>query len=262
MPQEYNPSAYQAMIDAILSAADLDKISIKRIRNAIQELFDVDLSTHKEEVNDIILKRYYKLADEREKQNADSDSDSKPVSEFSPEQVEKNDHLMAMRLQKQEKRRVTRGGTPVSSKVSKVTKSPREKTTKRMGPNNAFNADLILSPQLQDIVGSPRMSRPQVVKQMWVYIKANDLQNVDDKRKINCDEKLKALFKRNTVTMFEMNKHLSKHLYKEDEISIPKEENDSVRQETSKEKKSSSSLSRVKREPRAADSSDISDVDD
>ncbi|GEQ67813.1 hypothetical protein JCM33374_g1479 [Metschnikowia sp. JCM 33374] len=160
-------------------------------------------------MNDFILKRYYKLVDDKE-------SSEKETPGPNHQDTEKEDHRMALRLQKEEgKRRVTRRATPVATKVVKR----RTKTTSGTGPKNAFNADLVLSQQLQDVVGSPRMSRPQVVKQMWVYIRAHDLQNSNDKRKIDCDEKLKLLFKKNSVTMFEMNKLLSKHLFKEDELT-------------------------------------------
>ena len=69
-----------------------------------------------------------------------------------------------------------------------------------------------LSEQLAAVIGPEDTSRPQVVKKMWVYIKANNLQNPDNKRNILCDEKLKALFGKDEITMFEMNKLLSAHL--------------------------------------------------
>jgi chromatin remodeling complex protein RSC6 len=56
------------------------------------------------------------------------------------------------------------------------------------------------------------MSRPQVVKKLWEYIKANELQDPADKRQIRCDEKLQAVFRQNKVNMFSMNKSLGNHL--------------------------------------------------
>jgi len=56
-------------------------------------------------------------------------------------------------------------------------------------------------------------SRPQVVKKIWEYIKARDLQDPADKRHIRCDEKMQSVFKQETVHMFTMNKILGKHLY-------------------------------------------------
>ena len=51
----------------------------------------------------------------------------------------------------------------------------------------------------------------QVVKRLWEYIKANNLQNPEDRRQILLDDKLKTIFPGNSVQMFKMNKHLSKH---------------------------------------------------
>jgi upstream activation factor subunit UAF30 len=52
------------------------------------------------------------------------------------------------------------------------------------------------------------LSRPQVVKQLWVYIKDRELQNPDNRREILCDPSLKAVFGVEKINMFKMNKVL------------------------------------------------------
>lgn len=70
-----------------------------------------------------------------------------------------------------------------------------------------------LSADLEEVVGKGPMSRGQVVKQIWVYIKKNNLQNPQNKRNILADEKLKVIFGgKGEVTMFEMTKLVSGHL--------------------------------------------------
>ncbi len=70
-----------------------------------------------------------------------------------------------------------------------------------------------LSADLEAVVGKGPMSRGQVVKQIWVYIKKNNLQNPQNKRNILADEKLKVIFGgKGEVTMFEMTKLVSGHL--------------------------------------------------
>ena len=64
------------------------------------------------------------------------------------------------------------------------------------------------SEALAAVVNAEKMSRPQVVKQLWNYIRDNELQNPSDKREIICDPKLKAVFGKDKVTMFSMNKYL------------------------------------------------------
>ncbi|MEK7613829.1 MAG: SWIB/MDM2 domain-containing protein [Patescibacteria group bacterium] len=79
--------------------------------------------------------------------------------------------------------------------------------------NPALLKPLNLSPELEAVVGKGPMARGQVVKQMWVYIKKNDLQNPKNKRNILADEKLKPLFGgKAEVTMFEMTKLVSGHM--------------------------------------------------
>mmetsp|Transcript_53 Transcript_53/g.56 ORF Transcript_53/g.56 Transcript_53/m.56 type:complete len:97 (-) Transcript_53:183-473(-) len=68
-----------------------------------------------------------------------------------------------------------------------------------------------ISDELAEIVGAEQMSRPQVVKHLWIYIKDKDLQNPENKREILCDDKLKSLFECDKISMFQMNKVLGKH---------------------------------------------------
>jgi chromatin remodeling complex protein RSC6 len=78
--------------------------------------------------------------------------------------------------------------------------------------NPALMKPLQPSKELGAVVGSEPLPRPQVVKKVWDYIKSNNLQNPANKREINADDKLKKVFGKDKVTMFEMNKHLAAHL--------------------------------------------------
>ena len=78
--------------------------------------------------------------------------------------------------------------------------------------NNALAKPVNLSPQLEEVVGKGPMPRSQVTSKVWEYIKKHDLQNPENKREIIADDKLKPVFGKDKVTMFEMNKHLSQHL--------------------------------------------------
>lgn len=81
-----------------------------------------------------------------------------------------------------------------------------------MAINAALSKPLTLSPELQAVVGAGPMPRTEVVKQLWVYIKAHNLQNPENKRNILADDKLKAIFGKDEVTMFEMAKLISPHV--------------------------------------------------
>jgi chromatin remodeling complex protein RSC6 len=68
------------------------------------------------------------------------------------------------------------------------------------------------SADLAAITGSDPLPRSQVVSKMWDYIRSNKLQNPENKREIVADDKLRKIFGTDRCSMFEMNKHLSRHL--------------------------------------------------
>ena len=69
------------------------------------------------------------------------------------------------------------------------------------------------SATLAAVIGTTALPRTEVVKKMWTYIKSNGLQDKTNKRMINTDAKLAPLFDGKTqISMFEMNKYISKHL--------------------------------------------------
>jgi chromatin remodeling complex protein RSC6 len=82
-----------------------------------------------------------------------------------------------------------------------------------MAINAALAKPLNLSPELEAVVGKGPLPRTEVVKKLWEYIKANNLQNPQNKRNILADDKLKAIFGgKGEVTMFEMTKLVSAHM--------------------------------------------------
>jgi chromatin remodeling complex protein RSC6 len=79
--------------------------------------------------------------------------------------------------------------------------------------NSAFMKPMKISAELAEVVGKGPFPRSQVVKKLWAYIKKNDLQDKKNRRNINADESLKAVFGgKKVVNMFEMTKLVSKHL--------------------------------------------------
>ncbi|KAK2371722.1 hypothetical protein P8452_45196 [Trifolium repens] len=72
-----------------------------------------------------------------------------------------------------------------------------------------------ISPEMQDLVGLPEISRTQALKHIWAHIKENNLQDPENKRRIRCDEKLKKVFAgRDEVGMLEIAGLISPHFLK------------------------------------------------
>jgi len=140
------------------------------------------------------------------KQESSADDDAAFAARL---QAEENTQSRPTRGSATRKRQTTKStGTPSKRKKSAAkvkadddsdieTGGEREEVKK----TGAFHKPLALSQPLADLVGEQQMSRPQVVKKIWEYVKERNLQNPDDKRQIRCDEKLQAVFKQDSVHM-------------------------------------------------------------
>lgn len=92
-------------------------------------------------------------------------------------------------------------------------KAPAKKAAAKRAPNPAFMKPMTPSQQLALVVGAKPLPRSEVAKQLWKYIKKNDLQDAKNRRMINADNNLKAVFGgKGQVSMFEMTALVSKHL--------------------------------------------------
>ena len=94
------------------------------------------------------------------------------------------------------------------AKKAAATKAPAKKRT----PNAAFMKPLTPSPQLAAVVGNTPRPRTEVVSKLWAYIKKNKLQDQANKRMVNADAKLKEIFGKAQVSMFEMAGLIGKHV--------------------------------------------------
>ena len=102
---------------------------------------------------------------------------------------------------------------PTKTKSTTKAARPAKKTASKRKPSAAFMKPLTPSETLATVVGAKPLARTEVVKRLWAYIKKNNLQDAKNRRNINADANLKAVFGgKSTVNMFEMTKLISKHL--------------------------------------------------
>jgi chromatin remodeling complex protein RSC6 len=95
--------------------------------------------------------------------------------------------------------------------AKKAAKKPAKKKSARK-PNAAFMKPVQPDAILAAVVGDKAQPRTEIMKKTWGYIKKNGLQDKKNRRQINADDKLKALFGgKANVTMFEMTKYIFKH---------------------------------------------------
>jgi chromatin remodeling complex protein RSC6 len=89
-------------------------------------------------------------------------------------------------------------------------KAPKKKSARK--PNAAFMAPLQPSAQLGEVVGAKPLPRTEIVKKIWEYIRKNKLQDSKNRRMINADAKLKPIFGKDQISMFELAKVVNKHV--------------------------------------------------
>ena len=97
-------------------------------------------------------------------------------------------------------------------KAAPAKKAAAKPAAKKRTPNAAFMKALTLSKELAAVLGDKPLPRTEIVSKLWVYIKANKLQDSVNKRMINADAKLKAVFGKAQVSMFEMAGLIGKHV--------------------------------------------------
>lgn len=145
--------------------------------------------------------------------NSDKDQAKKVKKAALSVAKENRDKVKAVKKVKKVVKELAADGTTVVKKVKKV-----KKLAKELGANQrqaGFNVKpLKLSTTLQAILGKQPLTRNAAVKNIWVYIKAKNLQDPDEKRTINCDAKMKALTKRDKIQSSEIFAALTEHMEK------------------------------------------------
>ena len=125
-----------------------------------------------------------------------------------------------MAMKRGKKRGAKKGGAKKATRKASAMKSAKrptrkaaKKTRTKRAPNPAFMRPMQPDEALGAVVGSSPMPRTEITKKIWGYIRKNNLQDAKERRMINADDKLRAVFGgRGKVSMFEMTKLVSKHM--------------------------------------------------
>ncbi|OWZ30192.1 upstream activation factor subunit UAF30 [Cryptococcus neoformans] len=241
------------LIEELLQASDLSTVSAKAIRKELvaRGADKYEIKNFRAEIDDKITEIYnYLESKEAPAHNLEGSvspsakAPSSPPSLVEPKTVtrkrktptgenEETDEQMAKRLQgeyggsRTRQQRSSRSARPtkktrpksqarIDSETERNDDKKDDMKTKRGG---AFNKELLLSDSLADLVGTHSLSRPQVVKHIWAYVKERNLQDSNDKRYILCDDKLREVFHTDRLHMFTMNKILVNHLRDPEDIA-------------------------------------------
>ncbi|KAF5752922.1 putative Upstream activation factor subunit UAF30 [Tripterygium wilfordii] len=204
-----------------LRNSDLNTTTNAIVRRKLEEDFGIDLSDKKafirEQVDLFLQNELENAEEENEESGNDGDDDNKKEKVKSeetggPESMEEviddeekdeGDEEEADEAGEEE----SSDGKPARKRRSgKLNNEPKKR-------GGGFCKLCSLSPQLQEFLGVPEMARTEVVKQLWNHIKEKSLQDPSNRQNILCDEPLQALFRVDSINMFQMNKALSKHIW-------------------------------------------------
>ncbi|KAK4340250.1 hypothetical protein RND71_041712 [Anisodus tanguticus] len=191
----------------ILRVSDLETATAGTVRRRLEEEFGVDLLDRKAFIRDqidLFLRTHVEETPNDDVQEVENVKEEENDDSCSQEEDENDDDTGA--------KKKARDGEEIEWGPFWPEKMNGE--AKKKG---GFNKPCALSPQLQKLVGESELGRPEVVKKIWAYIRENNLQNPQNKRKILCDEVLSGIFRVKTIDMFQMNKVLSKHIWPIDE---------------------------------------------
>jgi upstream activation factor subunit UAF30 len=114
-------------------------------------------------------------------------------------------------MAKAAKKKAAKKAAPKKAAPKKAAPKKAAKKSARK-PNAAFMAALTPSSTLAEVIGNKPMPRTEIVKKIWDYIKKNNLQDKKNRRMINADGKLKPLFAKDQISMFDLAKIVSKHV--------------------------------------------------
>src|SRR5215467_132957 len=113
-------------------------------------------------------------------------------------------------MAKASKKKAAKKATAKPKKAAKKA-APKKAKAKRK-PNAAFMTPLAPSATLAEVIGNKAVARTEIIKKIWDYIKKNNLQDKKNRRMINADSKLKPLFGKDQVSMFDLAKIVSKNV--------------------------------------------------
>ncbi len=120
---------------------------------------------------------------------------------------------MAKAKKKTVAKKVTKAKPKVKAKP-KAKKAPAKAKPKTKRKSGLAQMSYTVSAELEAIVGAKKLTRPEIVKKLWVYIKAHKCQDAKNKRMINPDQKLSEVIGKKPVDMLKLAGHLNKHIQK------------------------------------------------
>ncbi|XP_066386097.1 upstream activation factor subunit spp27-like [Miscanthus floridulus] len=199
-------------LQEVLRSSDLNTTTTAALRRRLEEDFGADLSHKKafiREQVDLFLAEVAAKAEPEEPKEEEPEEAPVPKEEEPQAEAEEGEGVEEEGEGEDEEEEDEDEDEDGDS--SGARKKQRGNGGKKRG--GGFTKLCSLSPALQEFVGASELARTEVVKKLWAYIRENNLQDQNNRRKILPDERLKKIFNVNSIDMFQMNKALTKHIW-------------------------------------------------
>ncbi|CAI4036580.1 hypothetical protein SMKI_15G4280 [Saccharomyces mikatae IFO 1815] len=188
---------YSSMIDIVLSDMDLESVTTKKVRRSLKEVYAVDVESQGKDINKLIRKRLECVKE-------------RPPSKRSLQDLLRENAILAMDLTKD--MTINRRLFEEEERNDNKTNDNYNKRKKGAVSKSPISTQKVaLSKSLVHLLGETRLTRTEVVRRIWAYIKEHNLQNPNNKKEILCDDNLGLIFGEST-DMFEMHKTLVSHM--------------------------------------------------
>lgn len=184
-------SVLEQKIRDLIPTIDLQETGIKKFIRILSEEFDVDLKSRKDFITKAVTQA---IISSQERNDDDEDEESEEEEE---EEIQVPKKKTASKPKKESEKRKNGAATGTGS-----------------GGGTGLAVRKEISRKLSDFLGQgDTMSRTEIVKLLWEYIREHNLQNPNNKREILLDDKMKEVFECDTFTMFTMNKYIGAHIH-------------------------------------------------
>ncbi|GMG21538.1 unnamed protein product [Ambrosiozyma monospora] len=199
-----NYQQYAVTIDAILNVSKLEEMTTRKLRKAIESLYDVQFNdkAKKKQIDTLIIDRYNIIATSGQAGNGVADLQNRLL------ELQKQNNLLSAQLNQSLK---SNGVAPKKRKRTVDPEIADERKAKMKREMTGFYKPVKLKPLLAQFLGMEYSSRPEITGALWKYIKANELQNPNDKREILCDDAMASVFGKK-VNSFGMAKVVTKFI--------------------------------------------------
>lgn len=221
-------------IGELLAKADLHTTTTSAIRRQLEQDLQIDLSDRKALVRqqvDLYLQSHPQNEQEEEGEAAGEEYDEGGGGGGEEEAAREDSKALKAEEEdenggvdeedgddEEEEKKPEQDSKRLQAKIDRAKRDSLQKEKKKRAAGGGFTKLCRLSPELQAVMGEKEMSRTQVVKSLWAYIRAKNLQDPGNKRKILCDGPLEAVFGTKLIDMFKMNKLLTKHIWPLDSV--------------------------------------------